>query len=151
MVNTFQFLQKMSFSASTVWLYFRKNCLGLIPSGLLSKPPGSYFLRHHTFASTISRFHMVAQFFTTYTCTLTWGRKNLNSKSLRKGSSFFSSVHVQSCQALQPLGLQPTKLLYPWDFPGKNTRVGHHFLLQFLSRNNPNIRGRVGCCLILEF
>ena len=26
--------------------------------------------------------------------------------------------------------LQPTRLLCPWDFPGKNTGVGCHFLLQ---------------------
>ena len=31
---------------------------------------------------------------------------------------------------LQPHGLLPTRLLHPWDFPGKNTRVGYHFLLQ---------------------
>ena len=29
--------------------------------------------------------------------------------------------------------LQPTRLLCPWDFPGKNTRVGWHFLLQLHS------------------
>ena len=27
-------------------------------------------------------------------------------------------------------GLQPVRLLCPWDFPGKNTGVGCHFLLQ---------------------
>ena len=27
-------------------------------------------------------------------------------------------------------GLQPTRLLCPWDFPGKNTQVSCHFLLQ---------------------
>ena len=27
-------------------------------------------------------------------------------------------------------GLQPTTLLCPWDFPGKSTGVGFHFLLQ---------------------
>ena len=27
-------------------------------------------------------------------------------------------------------GLQPSRLLCPWDFPGKNTRVDCHFLLQ---------------------
>ena len=27
-------------------------------------------------------------------------------------------------------GLQPARLLWPWDFPGKNTGVGCHFLLQ---------------------
>ena len=26
--------------------------------------------------------------------------------------------------------LQPTRLLCPWDFPSKNTRVSYHFLLQ---------------------
>ena len=29
-----------------------------------------------------------------------------------------------------PCGLQPTRLLSPWDSPGKNTGVGCHFLLQ---------------------
>ena len=32
--------------------------------------------------------------------------------------------------ALWPHGLQPARLLCPWDFPGKNTGVGCHFLLQ---------------------
>ena len=27
-------------------------------------------------------------------------------------------------------GLQPTRPLYPWDFPGRNTGVGWYFLLQ---------------------
>jgi len=30
----------------------------------------------------------------------------------------------------QPHGVQPTRLLDPWDFPGKSTGVGCHFLLQ---------------------
>ena len=29
----------------------------------------------------------------------------------------------------RPHGLQPTRLLYPWDFPGKSTGVGCHCLL----------------------
>ena len=32
--------------------------------------------------------------------------------------------------SLQPHELQPTRLLCPWNFPGKNTGVGCHFLLQ---------------------
>ena len=32
--------------------------------------------------------------------------------------------------SLRPNGLQPTRLLCPWDSPGKNTRVGFHALLQ---------------------
>ena len=33
----------------------------------------------------------------------------------------------------RPHGLQPTRLLRPWDFPGKSTRVGCHFLLNINS------------------
>ena len=41
---------------------------------------------------------------------------------------------------LRPHGLQPTNLLCPWDFPGKNTRVGCHFLLQgILLTQKPNL------------
>ena len=29
-----------------------------------------------------------------------------------------------------PHGLQPTRLLHPWDFPGKSTGMGCHCLLQ---------------------
>ena len=32
--------------------------------------------------------------------------------------------------SLQPHGLQPTRVLCPWDFPGKNTGVGCHLLFQ---------------------
>ena len=37
---------------------------------------------------------------------------------------------LQLCPTLRPHGLQPTRLLHPWDSPGKNTGVGCHFLLQ---------------------
>ena len=38
---------------------------------------------------------------------------------------------TKSCLTLlQPCGLKPAMLLCPWDFPGKNTGVGYHFLLQ---------------------
>jgi len=33
----------------------------------------------------------------------------------------------------RPHGLQPTRLLHPWDFPGKSTGVGCHCLLRELS------------------
>ena len=32
--------------------------------------------------------------------------------------------------SLRPSGLQPARLLCPWDSPGKNTGVGCHALLQ---------------------
>ena len=34
------------------------------------------------------------------------------------------------CDSLWAHGLLPARLLHPWDFPGKNTGVGCHFLLQ---------------------
>ena len=38
---------------------------------------------------------------------------------------------LQSCQTLcDPRRQQPTRLLCPWDSPGKNTGLGCHFLLQ---------------------
>ena len=40
---------------------------------------------------------------------------------------------LQLCLTLQPYGLQPARLLWPWNSPGKNTGVGCHFLLQCLS------------------
>ena len=43
--------------------------------------------------------------------------------------SCFSCVRL-----LRPHGLQPTRLLCPWDSPGKNTGVGCHALLQGISQ-----------------
>ena len=37
---------------------------------------------------------------------------------------------AQLSNSMQPHGLYPSRLLYPWDFLGKNTGVGRHFLLQ---------------------
>ena len=36
-----------------------------------------------------------------------------------------------------PHGLQPTRLLCPWNSPGKNTGVGCHFLLQGIEPGSP--------------
>ena len=40
------------------------------------------------------------------------------------------SVASLGYNSLQRYGLQPTRLLCPWDSPGKNTRVGCHALIQ---------------------
>ena len=42
----------------------------------------------------------------------------------------FMSVCYELCPTLQPDGLQPPRLLCPWDSPGKNTGVGCHALLR---------------------
>ena len=45
-------------------------------------------------------------------------------------NSAAAAKSLQWCPTLRPHGLQPTRLLRPWDSPGKNTGVGCHFLLQ---------------------
>ena len=40
----------------------------------------------------------------------------------------------------QPDGLQPTRLLHPWDFPGKSTWVGCHCLLRQWFWSPPKIK-----------
>ena len=44
---------------------------------------------------------------------------------------------------LLPFRLLPARLLHPWDFPGKNTGVGCHFLLQEIfptQKSNPGLQ-----------
>ena len=46
------------------------------------------------------------------------------------GSHCESVSHSVMSISLQPHGLQPTRLLCPWDSPGKNAGVGSHSFLQ---------------------
>ena len=56
---------------------------------------------------------------------------------------------------MRPHGLQPTRLLCPWDSPGKNTGVGCHFLLQCMkvksesevAQSRPTLRYPMDCSL----
>ena len=61
-------------------------------------------------------------------------KENFQDKSLEKQKSLlccYCCLVAKLCLTLLgPQGLQPTRLLCPWDFPGKNTGVGCHFLLQ---------------------
>ena len=52
--------------------------------------------------------------------------------------------------SLQPHGLQPTRLLCPWDFPGKNTGVGSYFLLQGIFPSQGSNPGLLYCRQILH-
>ena len=48
--------------------------------------------------------------------------------------------HAVVSDSLQPHGLEPTRLLCPWDSPGKNTAVGNHSLLQAIfPTQEPNL------------
>ena len=52
---------------------------------------------------------------------------------------------AQSCLTLWPHGVEPARLLWPWNFSGKNTGVGYHFLLQGIFQ----MRGSNVCVLSL--
>ena len=59
------------------------------------------------------------------------------------------SVTKSRLTLLQPHGLQPTRLLCPWDFPGKNTGVGSHFPLQGIFQTQGSNLGLLYCWHIL--
>jgi len=46
---------------------------------------------------------------------------------------------------LQPHGLEPSRLFYPWDSPGKNTGVGSHSLLQDIFPTQGSNPGLLPC------
>ena len=48
-----------------------------------------------------------------------------------------SSSVVSMSDSLRPHELCPTSLLYPWNSPGKNTRVDSHSLLQGIFPTEP--------------
>ena len=54
-------------------------------------------------------------------------RRGDRQKIINSSSACACSVGSDS---LQPHGLQPSRLLCPWDFPSKNTGAGCHFHLQ---------------------
>ena len=58
-------------------------------------------------------------------------------QAIWSGSPFPSPMResevVQLCLTQRPHGLQPPRLLRPWDFPGKSTGVGCHCLLRMYS------------------
>ena len=51
--------------------------------------------------------------------------------------------HFSLSDSVWPYGPQPTRLLCPWNFPGKNTGGGCHFLLQVIFPTRD--RTRVSC------
>ena len=62
---------------------------------------------------------------------------------------------LQLCPTLRLHRWQPTRLLCPWDSPGKNTGVGCHFLLQCMkvkseievTQSCPTLRDPMDCSL----
>ena len=53
--------------------------------------------------------------------------------------------HSVMSDSEQQHGLQPTRLLHPWDFPGKGTGVGCHCLLQWVALGESKSLGGIKC------
>ena len=80
--------------------------------------------------------------------------------SLRASARWYGLRDLPSCvcmymlprsvvsDSLRPLGLQPARLLCPWNFPGKNTGVCCHFLLQGIFLTQGSNPGLLHCRLI---
>ena len=65
------------------------------------------------------------------TCFLRDLRRKTGSRAKKHEQRPSHGVTVtQSCSTLCPHGLEPARLLCPWNSPGKNIGVGYHFLLQ---------------------
>ena len=57
---------------------------------------------------------------------------------LQNDTNQMSVSHSVMSNSLQPHGMQPTRLLHPWDSPGKNTRRSHFLLQGIFSTQGPN-------------
>ena len=69
----------------------------------------------------------------------------LQARSLEWLAISFSNAwkwsHSVVSDSLRPHGLQPTRLLHPWDFPGKSTGMGCHCLLRDQPRQHIKKQG----------
>ena len=87
-------------------------------------------------------------------------KHNANVLSVHNESESESVSHLVLLHSLGPHGLQPTRLLCPWNSPSKNTGVGCHFLLEGIFPTqvlNPcllhcrQILYRCATCEVLQF
>ena len=76
-------------------------------------------------------------FYPFYPSHILWSRK-------AKGDLLLFSRPVIS-DSLQPRGLQPIRLIFPWDFPGKSTGVGCHCLLR--EGGSVSCKNNLGLCI----
>ena len=60
-----------------------------------------------------------------------------------------SVSHSVMSNSLPPHGMQPTRVLCPWDFPGKSTGAGCHFFLQGIFLTQGSHRSLPSCRQIL--
>ena len=76
-------------------------------------------------------------------CAFVWGGRILFVLILGNESEQVSCSVMSDSSQLH--GLQPSRLLCPWDSPGKNTGVGCHFLLQGIFSTQGSKSGLLHC------
>ena len=64
--------------------------------------------------------------------------KTIKNKRYRRHYWYPCAQSLSRVQLLRRYGLQPARLLCPWDSPSKNTGVGCHFLLQCMKVKSEN-------------
>ena len=85
-------------------------------------------------------------------CTQKWGRRNVLECELSSLSTnvFYSLIHHSVVSdSLQPHGLEPTRLLCPWDSPGKSTGV--QVAISFSRAYSQPRDGACLSCIVGEF
>ena len=116
----------------------------LLPSRILGQWPLSFFNR-----TCILALHWISHPHTKG--ALSSGIRNTGHRpfqGLCKVLRVFVSCSVMS-DSVWPHGLRPARLLCPWGFPGKNTGVGCHFLLQGIFLTQGSNSGLLHCRKIL--
>ena len=86
-----------------------------------------------------------------------WCLNQMHGKNESRDQMCVSYLCVRACStssvmsnSLKPYGLQPTRLLCPWNSPGKDTRVGSHSLLQGIFPTQGSNLGLLHCRQILN-
>ena len=88
-------------------------------------------------------------------CLLHWQAGSLPLAPPGKARMYLPVLLLLHCVAsvisdsVGPYGLQPVRLLYPWDSPGKSSRVGCHTLLQEIFLTQGSNLGLLHCRQIL--
>ena len=87
------------------------------------------------FSNLIFFFHMLQQYYMSFQWWAFFfpNRKSIIIQAIALSWEIewdYACVLTQLCPTLWSYGLQPARLLCPGDFPGKNSGMGCHFLLQ---------------------
>ena len=110
--------------------------MGWTGSGKVQKPLGQRFWLSGSLTFETSHWEHLDLGIIMVAFRSTWGTGPV---PLTREPQHCGSIHwtpcmpaksLQSRPTLRPSGLKPTRLLCPWNFPGKTTEVGCHFLLQ---------------------